>query len=146
MPSLKSLLLQKPGLQIRLENTHITDITEKLWVRLWFGGNSPAIWKQIQNFHGFCWDLGLGILWGLVTEYKYMYSKPFQAAMYLDVKQSYKANAKRTNKPPISQPGRFLLPSIQHFHFCQSAPLPTRPLQLSKASPPTVLLSTQSMD
>lgn len=45
-------------------------------------------------------------------------------------------NAKMTGEPRLSQPGKLLLPSLQHFHFCQNSPLPAWPLQLSKASPP----------
>lgn len=52
-----------------------------------------------------------------------------------DVKRSYKINAKMTAEPSLSQPGKLLLPSLQHFHFCQNSPLPVWPLQLSKMSP-----------
>lgn len=43
MQNLKPHFLWKHGLQIRMESTNIIEVTEKLWARLWFGGNNPVL-------------------------------------------------------------------------------------------------------
>lgn len=118
-------------------STHVIEITEKLWARLWFRGNNPALLKLNSKYPSILLTPWLRYSWGLITEHINTHIGAYNDLLYsLMWKRSYKMNAKMTDKPPLSQPGKLLLPPLQYFHFCQKSPLPAWPLQLSRVSPP----------